>query len=232
MSHNNEQKRIGLLALAKKRQAHRSDRYFNLNDFHDGFYECDFVSPWTISANNVNASLMLIAQDWSSFDSLTQAPDEELRQIGQTWKLRTNRNLRDFLQRHFKLRFADTYATNLFPFIKKGKLNARIRDADLRDCAEEYAVPQINIVNPKMVLCLGKQTFDALRYVLYKDAINWVDASHPGSHTHLDGTEIYGVPHTGSWGTNNAGGMPKVDEIWKRLADRLAEISASRVPVV
>jgi hypothetical protein len=81
------QKKDDLLELVKKRQAHRSPRYFNLADFHGGFYECDFVSPWTISANNLNASLMLIGQDWSSSDSLKRPRDEKMKRIGQTWNL-------------------------------------------------------------------------------------------------------------------------------------------------
>jgi hypothetical protein len=129
-----DQKQTELLVLARKRQAHRSPRYDNLADFHDGFYECDFVSPWTISANNLNAALMLIGQDWSSSDSLNGSKDKEIKRRGQTWDLPTNKTLRDLLQRHMSLSFTDTYATNLFPFVKRGPMNARIAVSDLREC--------------------------------------------------------------------------------------------------
>jgi uracil-DNA glycosylase len=217
----NNQKKDDLLELVRKRQAHRSPRYFNLADFHGGFYECDFVSPWTISANNLNASLMLIGQDWSSSDSLSRPRDEKMKRIGQTWNLPANQRLRDLLKRHMTLSFADTYATNVFPFIKYGRMNATISVADLRYCAKEYAIPQIKIVGPRMVVCLGKQTFEAVRYALQKDTIDWREASKPGGHTLLDDIEIYGVPHPGNWGVRNAGGMSNVDEIWSGLGARL-----------
>src|ERR1700740_1380934 len=127
-----DQKQTELLVLARKRQAHRSPRYDNLADFHDGFYECDFVSPWTISANKLNASLMLVGQDWCSSDRLNEPRDEELRRIGQIWNLPANQTLRDLLQRHLSFSFTDTYATNLFPFVKRGPMKARIAVSDLR----------------------------------------------------------------------------------------------------
>jgi hypothetical protein len=55
-----EQKREKLLQLAKKRMADRLPPHYSLGEFHDGYYECDYVSP------NVDAELMLIGQDWAS----------------------------------------------------------------------------------------------------------------------------------------------------------------------
>jgi hypothetical protein len=36
-----------LLALAERRQTASSPGYTSIGDYHDGFYECDFVSPYT-----------------------------------------------------------------------------------------------------------------------------------------------------------------------------------------
>lgn len=217
------QKRAELLELAKMRQAERLPPHCNLADFHDGYYECPFVSPLTISAQNVNASLMLILQDWSSSDALNGPKHEETKRLGLTYNFPTNRTLRRLLQ-HMNLDFQSTYATNLFPFIKRGALNANISTGDMNNCARRYAIPQIKIIAPKMVLCLGKATFDAVRSELGWPAILWKNACYPQFRTLLNNIEIFGVPHPGSRGIQNAGGMPEVQKIWKRLAVRLDEL--------
>ncbi len=50
-------KHLRLLALSKLRQAARWPGYKSIADYHDGLYECDFVSPFTKTAGNVNAEV-------------------------------------------------------------------------------------------------------------------------------------------------------------------------------
>lgn len=114
-----EQKCAALRLLARKRRRDSLQGYCRLIDFHGGYYECCFVSPWTKSANNVDADVMLFGQDWSSSDRLNRPRNFEQRKYGQTPKLRTNVNLREFLKQNMQLDFSETYATNVFPFIKK-----------------------------------------------------------------------------------------------------------------
>jgi uracil-DNA glycosylase len=222
-----QEKSVALLKLAKRRQTESLPPHFNVADFHNGYYECDYVSPWSISAHNLNASLMLVGQDWSSSERLTLPVDEEQRRLGQTWGLPTNKNLRRLLESHLQLKFENTYATNLFPFIKCGSLNARIPTDHLRYCARHYTIPEIRIVAPAMVMCLGQRTFAAIRSELGLPTIPWVKAREPSGHTLIDEIEIYGTPHPGGFGIKNAGGPAKVDEIWARLAKRYFELMRS-----
>jgi restriction system protein len=223
-----EQKCTALRQLAKKRRRDSIQGYYRLSAFHGGYYECCFVSPWTKSAHNVEADVMLLGQDWSSSDSLNRQPCPEQRKRGQTWNLRTNVNLRDFLKQHMQLDFCETYATNVFPFIKKGPTDARIRPSDMQCCAEKYAVPEMEIVAPKMAICLGQSTFDAIRRSLHEERRSFADACAPEHCINHRGTEIYGVPHPGSWGIRNAGGMERVHERWRILAKRLMELRAKQ----
>jgi len=47
-------KKSALLQLARKRQAARWEGYKCIADYCCGAYECDYVSPYTKSANNVS----------------------------------------------------------------------------------------------------------------------------------------------------------------------------------
>jgi restriction system protein len=145
-------KQTELLALAKLRQATRWSGYGCIGDYHGGAYECDFVSPYSKTAGNVNAEIMVMLQDWSSHESMIEPFDEETANLGYTPRLRTNQALSKLLNETFGITLRDVYGTNLFPFIKQGKMSAHIRQADLMRAAHEFALPQISIVSPKLVI--------------------------------------------------------------------------------
>ena len=219
-----EQKHEALLQLAMRRQIDRLPPHNCLADFHHAYYECDHVSPWSISACNIDAELMLIGQDWASSHILEQEPDEGRRRMGQDWSSPTNTNLRRLLE-HMGHRFSDTYATNVFPFIKKGSKSAPIPFRDLVRCARTYALPQIKIVCPRMAICLGKRTFDAIRRAAGLGRLEWSEARSPKlAHTRFGSVEIYGLPHPSPLGMTNAGGMDSVTCSWKLLADHLENV--------
>ena len=116
-----EQKRKALLQLAKRRNKDRLKPHACLGDFHSGFYECKHVSPWSISAGNVDAEVMIIGKDWASSDTLEKEPDEDRRRLGQNYSSPTNINLRKFLG-HMGLEFSETYATNVFAIMHLTKV--------------------------------------------------------------------------------------------------------------
>lgn len=226
-----EQKWAALRQLAKKRRRDRRAGYCCLADFNEGYFECCFVSPWTKSAHNLGANVMLLGQDWSSSNALDRVLNEtepekaiEIRKLGQTYKLPTNKRLRRFLKEGVGLEFSETYATNLFPFIKKGALNAKIQARDMDYCAKEYAIPQIEIVQPKMVICLGKSTYEAICRFLDLGEQFFKQTSQPIHCIRHRGVEIYGLPHPGYWGVRNAGGEECVLEHWQALGNRLIEL--------
>jgi hypothetical protein len=90
-------------------------------------------------------------------------PDDNCVKLGYDPSLPTNRNLIAFLEQHFDLKLRKIFATNLFPFIKSGGMGSDIPFPDLLWAAQEFALPQIRIVRPKLVVCLGLRTFNALR---------------------------------------------------------------------
>lgn len=113
-------KRQRLLTLARKRQATRWSGYHSLAKYHGGVYECDWVSPYSKTAGNVDARIVVMLQDWASDGDLRGPLDREAAQLGYTPNWPTNRNLIRLLRETFNLALDDVYATNLFPFIKPG----------------------------------------------------------------------------------------------------------------
>jgi restriction system protein len=208
-----------LIELARLRQKSKWKGYRCIGDYHDGKYECAHVSPYTRSAGNVNAELMVLLQDWASHDVLNGDFLVSRCTIGHDPLRRTNINLKELLRTHFTLEFDAIYATNVFPFVKLGKMNAAIKARDLARAAKEFALPQIEIVAPRLAICLGKAAFNAIARA----------AGQPTSHTLGDAiaspfqyrtTQVWCQAHTGQQGRNyrNRDGIDRVSKDWARMA--------------
>jgi len=160
------EKQIELAKLANRRKEARWPRYCNLADYHCGVFECEFVSPYTKSAGNVDSPIFVLLQDWVSDEYLRAPINADTLRLGYTPDMATNRNLESRLSQHFRRSIRDVYGTNLFPFIKPGGMSSRIPWNDLVRAAEEYALPQVEIVKPLLVIALGLSTFQAMRRVV------------------------------------------------------------------
>ncbi len=167
MTNNTDnQKCKELLKLTKKRQNTRLKGYNNIGDYYNGIFECKHVSPYSKSAHNIDADIMIMAQDWSSDNKLLKADTEERAEmvnLGYTKELPTNKCLITCIKKYFNTEFKNTYATNLFPFIKPKEMSSRIPQTYMAQAALDFGIPQIKIIKPIIVICLGLSTFNAIR---------------------------------------------------------------------
>jgi hypothetical protein len=212
-------KHARLLELGRLRQESRWPGYKCIGDYHGAVYECDFVSPYTRSACNVDAELMILLQDWSSDEVLSGPYLHERCTVGHDPCRVTNKRLKELVHRHFGLELKDVYATNVFPFVKLGAMNGSIPMRDLVSAAREFALPQIEIVGPRLAVCLGKAAFDAVA----------VAAGHRRSKSLAEAiaapfevgrTQVWCQAHTGQLGTNsrNRNGAGQVARDWACMA--------------
>lgn len=211
-----------LKALAQQRKLDRLQGHSCVGDFHGGAYDRhDHVSPWSISACNVDSDIMVFLQDWSSEESMSGPLDVPAATIGHTPTLPSNRNLKKLLKTYFDKDIRDTYVTNVFVFIKPGRMSAPIPIRDLMYSAKKYAIPQIDIMKPRLVICLGGSTYNAIRRALTLRPVRLQEAlDHP---VRRGESVIFGVSHTGGLGIANARfgqdrGMAAVNLQWARLA--------------
>lgn len=180
--------------------------------------ECEYVSPYTKSAHNFDAVVMVMLQDWSSHETLLNPRNAESSECGHDPKFPTNIRLKELLKSAFGLELKDTYATNLFPFIKSGSASARIPAKDLQSAARDYAIPQIKVVEPEIVICLGKNTFNAIRVARGLPRVRTMDSAI-ASPFHIGKSAVWAQAHTGSWGQSNRNrGCPdRTFDDWKHM---------------
>ena len=217
-------KHTRLLALSRRRQESEwpcERNYKCIGDYHGGVYECDFVSPYTIGARNVDSELMILLQDWASDDVLRNDYLEATVTVGHDPSRGTNKRLKELLRHHFRLELNEVYATNVFPFIKRGRMNRSIAKRDLVRAAREFALPQIEIVGPRLAVCLGKAAFNAVAIASGRPpAKSLADAIEIASPFEIGSTQVWCQAHTGQQGTNyrNRSEADQVATDWDRMA--------------
>ena len=213
-------KQSQLLALARLRQATRWPGYTSIADYQDGIYECDFVSPYTKTAGNLDAEVMLVLQDWSSDEELRQGLDEDTMRLGYDAAQPTSRNLERLLKSTFGLSLTAVYGTNLFPFVKSGNVSSRIPKTDLVRAARAFALPQIEIIRPKLVVGLGLDTFDALRRAKGLASVGKMELAI-NSPFQIGISQVWCQAHPGALGqmNRNKGGIDRVSQDWRRMRD-------------
>lgn len=211
-------KMFALKALARKRASAKWDGYSNIGDYHSGAYECAHVSPYTKGAANYDSSVFVLLQDWASHSWMAGPLDKQVLRLGRTPELPTNVVLSKMLRTQFRLNLCQTYATNLFPFVKPGGMSSHIPASALRRAAVEYAWPQIRIVRPKLVICLGLDTFNALRRSIGRRPIHPI-ASAISKPFKKRGVLVWCQAHTGILGQNNRrrGNRCRVHFDWRRM---------------
>jgi hypothetical protein len=122
------------------------------------------------------------------------------------------------LEQHFHLALKDIYATNLFPFVKPGPSNASIPIADMVRAAQAFGLPQLDIVKPKIAICLGLDTFNALRVACGHDMVNKLAEGIDSPILHGESI-IFCQAHTGQLGQNNRnrGRVDRVSKDWSKM---------------
>lgn len=219
-------KRNELAQLAQLRRESRWVGYTGIGDYHGGVYESEFVSPYTKSAGNVDAELMIVLQDWASADALSAPVDQDRVTFGLDPTRNTNTRLQALLRRHFEMELRDTYGTNLFPFVKPGAMNAKIPRADLVRAAREFALPQIRIIRPVLAVCLGIGTYNAIAVAAgQQSGATVTDAVAKPFNVGM--TRVWCSAHTGPLGINRRG-IDTVNADWAAMADDFRRRNRSR----
>ena len=209
--------------LVQKRKSQILPGFSNIGDFQDGVFDIENnISPWTNGACNVDSKLMLVGQDWASAKWLSDPTNKKYAAIGRNPQLTTNKNI-DFYLDLFGLKFQDVYATNAFVHVKNGGMSGQIPTSVFNDSINTYLIPQIKIINPKIVVCLGAQTFNGLRKALGHQIVK-INSGHINSIS-LNTSSIYGVFHPGGLGTAGAGGKEVAIKQWEYLANLFKKIN-------
>ncbi len=214
----NMSKHEELRALGEERKRTRWPGYNCIGDYHQQAYECDHVSPYTKTAGNVESAIFILLQDWSSHSWLSKPLNEDVQRLGYAPNLPTNKNLEALLHEHFNVTLADVYATNLFPFVKNESMSGKIPHQDLLRAARCFALPQIEIVRPAIVVCMGLATFNAMRVSCGQAGCNSMSSAIESEFA-WGAVNFWAQVHPGHFGmlNRNRGNANRARNDWQRM---------------
>ena len=82
------------------------------------------------------------------------------------------------------------------------------------------------LIKPKIIICLGRLTFEVVAGKTEADFLKKLKTGEPcRSYYYQDKSiPIYGVAHCGARGTSNIGGMAKMQETWEKIAEEYIKL--------
>ena len=180
------------------------------------------MSPYTRSAANVDAQVMVLLQDWSSDESLRGPYLPARTELGEDPSRTTNKRLKSLLRGHLEIELVDMYSTNVFPFVKPGAMSARIPRAD-------WYAPRgsTRAADSHCPAGTGRlpwhSAYLVVRAAAGQPAVHGLDDAIRNPFD-LGLIRVWCQAHTGQMGTNNRnrGGVNRVDDDWAEMARDLA----------
>jgi DNA polymerase len=137
----------------------------NPSEIENGIYDKeDQIGPWSKWQGNLNSKILLIGQDWGSEKyyldykgnhndhSITNTRIKEVfESIGIDIGLPSSPNEN-----------APCFFTNVVLGLKEGNKSNPIKSKWVNEHAKEFLMPTIEIINPEIIITLGKPAYDSI----------------------------------------------------------------------
>ncbi len=175
----------------------------NPSECASGAFDSDEIGPWTRWHGNLNAELMVVGQDWGDVGWFKR---EEGRPTNTST---TNTTLIELIgSAGFNIGLprntsgkGTLFFTNAVLCMKQGGASDPVRDKWFRNCGTRFLRPLIELVQPKVVVCLGGKAYDAVLRAFDKKPRKLREATESTEPDQLPGSvSVFAVYHCGGLG--------------------------------
>jgi uracil-DNA glycosylase family 4 len=200
----------------------------NASSIQAGIYDCHEVGAWALWQGNLHAKLIVVGQDWGDVDWFLRVKGRP------TSTSKTNTTLVELLRAAgLKIDLANRttdrgllFFTNAVLCMKEGGAQAPLKAEWLRNCGSSFLRPTIELVQPKIVVCLGAKAYGALMDAYGLKARPFSSAVDSAQPDRLPGgVYVFPVYHCGAYVLNTHRKLPQQLEDWKRIGLFLQTIS-------
>ena len=178
---------------------------------------------------------MLVGQDWGTPSAnlemmktieQIQSGTKDIQYYKEENTLDTDKNLAKLFQKCFHCNIETTspgkrlFFTNYSLGYRKNKQTGDMTKGLLRKDKELFE-DLVAAIKPKIIICLGKDVFEVVTGKTVKgfsEHFKITETPFIRSFPEKESIPVYGVPHCGYWGIKNAGGIDKVENIWRYIA--------------
>jgi uracil-DNA glycosylase family 4 len=187
-----------------------------------GSFDSDHLGPWSLWQGNLDADIMVVGQDWGDINYFIKWKGKD-----QPSGNPTNEHLEELLnhigikiEKPGRIQQQKIFLTNFILCLKKGGLQAKVDRQWITNCGMSFFYPLIKIVNPKIVIGLGRNVSEAI--------LKLFNASYPKhgrynlvtekmSFKLTDTTTLFPVYHCGAGSTNRNRKMIEQKKDWERI---------------
>lgn len=192
--------------------------------------DCNHVGAWSIWQGNLDASLMVVGQDWGDVSWHIRAKGYPTdTSTTNTTLLKLLRSIGfDKLELPGKTRTPDLFFTNAILCLKEGGAQSDIRPECFRNCGKRFLRPTIELVQPKVVVCLGAGAYRAVLGAWKIKARKLNDAVTDKQPVALSpsGPWVFAVYHCGARTLNTNRNLAAQMADWKRIGEFVPPASA------
>jgi uracil-DNA glycosylase len=184
-------------------------------------FDSDEIGPWTRLRGDLDARLMIVAQDWGDvrFYNANRGLDDMRNPTMRTLaRLLRDTGIPDPLA-GYDPAARGLFLTNAVLCLKDGGLQATVRDEWFRACGARFLRPTIELVAPRVVVAMGARSYTAImqawsrRPGAFRDAV----ASPDGALLPC-GSRVLAVYHCGNRVLNMTRGYEDQRRDWERVA--------------
>lgn len=174
-----------------------------------GQYDTEHIGPWTQWQGRLDAELMVIGQDWGSVKYYrdNRGTDDSAN--------KTNANLKMLLASVGYGLGDRLYFTNAVLCLKEGSMNERVKAGCFRNCGIGFLKPQIELVQPRVVVTLGRLAYRAVMHAYdrrpqasMRDAVK--------THEVIGSSTLFPMYHCGPLGTRSRSLVQQKGD-WERV---------------
>ena len=189
-----------------------------------GCHDSSDIGAWSRWQGNLNASLMVVGQDWGG---VTYFRSND----GQEGRSQTNDNLVKLIRgvgisigapRSSEGRNA-VFFTNAILCLKCGPLQAPVQTRWFHNCSY-FLKRQIEIVRPRVVVALGEKACRSILSTYGQKAGKFsVEAGNPNGRELIEGVHFFAMYHCGARVTNTTRTLPQQQNDWLRVRQYLGD---------
>lgn len=206
----------------KRKQCSLCRNLCNPHCINDGKWDSEQIGPWSLWQANLDSELVVVGQDWSDVTYFTKWEGKD-----QPKGNPTNENLQHLLdgigikiQKPRDPQDDIIFFTNIILCLKDGGLQGPVEDEWFKNCSQSFFVPLIEIINPKVVVALGKKVSESifdLYGTSYSKSAVFSKMLSRSPYQLTSSTVLFPVYHCGARGIKINRPMTEQEQDWSKI---------------
>jgi DNA polymerase len=187
-------------------------------------FDSDRIGPWTRLHGDLNASLMVVGQDWGDVNYYLQNSglDKLNNPTMKNLQLLLNHIGMDVCMTEYGNPDAGLFLTNAVLCLKSGGMQAAIDPTWVTNCQNRFLKQQIEIVRPAVVVALGAKAFHASLQCFGFDKIQLSDAIVDKTGIEIvKGVRLFAAYHCGAGTINRNRNLGQQKKDWQGIGKAL-----------